>query len=128
MPNLEIWQSVGLFGWSCRIHWLHLCREVRLPQRMSRICHYTMWWWGSSNAGALENEEYPFITIALKSTLFRSGITCSGPIYGSNKKLNCVLMLNWIAWNRTVWKFNWVETKNYTYTELNCLKCYRLYV
>ena len=22
-------------GWGCRIHWLHLCRGVRLPQRMS---------------------------------------------------------------------------------------------
>ena len=31
-------------------------------------------------------------------------------------------MLNWIVWNRTVWHFNCLQTKNYTYTELNCLK------
>ena len=32
-------------------------------------------------------------------------------------ELNCVLMLNWIAWNRTVWTF-----KLRIYTKLNCLK------
>ena len=30
---------------------------------------------------------------------------------------NCILMLNWIAWNRTVLTF-----KLHTYTKLNCLK------
>ena len=32
-------------------------------------------------------------------------------------QLNCVLMLNWIAWNRTVLTF-----KLHTYAKLNCLK------
>ena len=32
-------------------------------------------------------------------------------------ELNCVLMLHWIAWNRTVLTF-----KLHTYTKLNCLK------
>ena len=32
-------------------------------------------------------------------------------------ELKCVLMLNWIAWNRTVLTF-----KLCTYTKLNCLK------
>ena len=37
---------------SCRIHRLHLCRGVRLPQPASWIWGYTILWRGSSNAGA----------------------------------------------------------------------------
>ena len=37
--KLWIWfpqrASCGPLGWGCRIHWLHLCRRVRLPQRAS---------------------------------------------------------------------------------------------
>ena len=33
-------------------------------------------------------------------------------------ELNCVLMLNWITWNRTVLTF-----KQCTYAKMNCLKC-----
>ena len=62
-------------GWGCRIHRLLLCRGVRPPPRVSWIWHYTIWWWGSSNAGALGNAEYPFIAIAPRSTLARSGST-----------------------------------------------------
>ena len=32
----------------------------------------SIWWWGSSNAGALGNAEYPFIAFVLKSNLGRS--------------------------------------------------------
>ena len=38
------------------------------------------------------------------------------------KELNCVLMLSWITWNRTVLKFNCALTKKNTYTKLNWLK------
>ena len=52
-------------GWDCRIHWLHLCRGIRPPhQRVSWIWHKTLWWWSSSDAGALGNAEYFFIAIA----------------------------------------------------------------
>ena len=34
-----------------------------------------IWWWGSSDAGALGNADYPFIAIAPRSTLARSGST-----------------------------------------------------
>ena len=44
--------------WGYRIHLLHLCRGIRLPRRVSWL-----WWWGSSNAVASENAEYPFIAI-----------------------------------------------------------------
>ena len=70
--------------------------------------------WGSSSAGALENVEYPFIAIAPRSTLALTGSTWQGPIYGSNRtkpcthaklnclKYNCLYILKWTVWNRTV--------------------------
>ena len=64
-----------LIGWGCRIHWLHLCWGVRPSQRVSWIWHETIWWWGSSNAGALGNVEYPVIVIAPRSTLAWHGST-----------------------------------------------------
>ena len=62
-------KSSCLVGWDCRIHQLHLCRGVRLPQWMSWIWYKTIWWWGSHNAGSLGRAEYPFTAIAPKSTL-----------------------------------------------------------
>ena len=40
--------------------------------------------------------EYPFIAIALRSTLARSGNTWKRPIYGSNR---IVWLLNWMQAN-----------------------------
>ena len=90
-------------GWECRIHRLLLGRGVRPPpQRLSWIWYETIWWWGPSGAGALGNAEYSFIAIAPRFTLARSGSTRYGPIYGSSRT-NCILMLNWIVWIKTVW-------------------------
>ena len=33
--RLPKWVSCGPIGWGCRIHWLHLCRGVRLPKWVS---------------------------------------------------------------------------------------------
>ena len=96
-------------SWDCRIHRLLLCRRVWLPWRVSWIWHKTIWWWGSSNPGGLENAEYPFIVIAPKFTLACSGSTWLGPI-----ELNSLLTLRWIAWNRAVLTF-----KLCTYAKLN---------
>ena len=62
-------------SWGRTIHWLHLCRGIRLPYQVSLIWHKTMKWCGSSNTGALGNSEYPFIVIALRSTLAWRGST-----------------------------------------------------
>ena len=67
--------TIGLVGLGCRIHRLLLCRGVRCPQRVSLLCYKTNWWWGSRNAEALRNVEYPFIAIAFRSTLVWSGST-----------------------------------------------------
>ena len=44
-------------------------------QRVSWVWHKTIWWWGSSNVGALGNAEFPGIIIAPRSTLARSSST-----------------------------------------------------
>ena len=49
--------------------------EGQKPQRVPCLWHETIWWWGSSNVGALGNAEYPFIAIAPRSTLARSDST-----------------------------------------------------
>ena len=42
------------------------------PNEYPDIWHYRIWWWGSSNAGALGNAKYSFIVIAPRSYLARS--------------------------------------------------------
>ena len=90
-------QNDGPVGWGCTIYWLRLCRGLRPPPTSVLGMTLIIWWWGSSNAGALGNAKYPFIAIAPRSTRARSGSTWQGPIYGSNRtqlctfaKLNCL--------------------------------------
>ena len=35
----QLLYNIGTVGWSYRIHWLHLCRGVRLFHKVSRIWH-----------------------------------------------------------------------------------------
>ena len=49
--------------------------EYDPTQCVSWIWHKTIWWWSSSNAGALESIEYPFIAITSNPTLAWSGST-----------------------------------------------------
>ena len=46
--------------------------EYALSPSLERRSIYTIWWWRSSNVGALGNTEYSFIAIAPRSTLPRS--------------------------------------------------------
>ena len=80
--EVKLWDMWGFFnccyfsrhstdpvGRGCKIHRLHLRKRVRPhTKRVSWIWHETIWWWGSSNAGALGNAEYFFIGIAPWST------------------------------------------------------------
>ena len=47
-----------------------------------------------------------------------SGVVATGRVLSMGQiKLNCILMLKWIDWNRTV-----LTSKLCTYVKLNCLK------
>ena len=49
---------------------------------------------------------HPFSAIAPRTTLAGNGSTWLRPISGSSRT-NCILMLNWIVWIRTLW-LNWI--------------------
>ena len=53
-----------------------------------------VWWWGPSNAEALENTEHSFIAIAPSSTMARRGSTGYGSIYGLNRTNGILMALN----------------------------------
>ena len=100
-----------------RIHWLHVCRGVRPPpQRVSKLWHYTIWWWVARNAGIWGMQitsSLPFLPGPPRPGVVAPNRVLSlGPI-----ELNCVLMLNWIPWRRTVLTF-----KMRSYAKLSCLK------
>ena len=95
------WDFLGPLSWGCRKHWLHLCRRVRRPQRLSWIKHLTIRWWDSSNS-----DEWMTNTPLLLSI---SGPFCSRAVAPdrvlsiSRIELNCELMINRIVWHRTVY-------------------------
>ena len=105
-------------GWGCRIHWLLLCRGKRPPHKKNECPGYEtkqsdgeVGPWG---LGALGNTEHPLIAIAPRSLWL--GVVA--PIYGLNRTngilmLNCIVWLNWIAWNRNVLTIK-------PYLHLNC--------
>ena len=101
-------------SWCCRIYQLHLCRRVKplpLLQRVFWLWHLTIWWWGSSNTGALGNTEHPSIAI-LPGPLWPRGVAPDRVLSMGRIELKCILMQNWITWNRTVLTFNCVWTKS----------------
>ena len=81
----------GPVGWGCKIYMIASLQRGKTPPRSVMV-----WWWGSNNAGALGNAEYPFIAIVPRSN-------------GSNwakqytyAKLNCFEME--LFWHLTVCK------------------------
>ena len=128
-------------SWGCRIHRLPLCRGVRPPptnvqdRTLNNLMVRFQWCWSFGECGA----PFPFYHPQVHS----------GPIYGLNRtkmctyaelncfylncltelnnlkwkyfwQLDCVPMLNWKAWNRTILTFNCVD-QIYIHTKLNCL-------
>ena len=92
-------QSAGVVEYTDYIS----AKEWDDPQTNVLIWHYTIWWWDTSNAGALGNVEYLFIAMAPRSTLARNCISLCSLIYGLN---------------RTVRQLNYVKTDNLYWSEL----------
>ena len=98
-------------SWSCRIHRLLLCWVVRLPT--NKCSGYDMKQsdgevpvmlelWGMRSA--------PLLPLLL-GPLWPEVVAPDRVLSINQMELNCVLMLNWIVWNRTVLTFNCVWTK-----------------
>ena len=116
-PLWVIWcQSKQTVSWGCGIHQLLFCRGVRPPP---------------NECPGYDTKSDGEIPVMLKLLMIQStpslplllGIPWAGVVAPDRVlsmgqiELNWVLMLNWIAWNRTVLTF-----KLHTYAKLKCLK------
>ena len=104
--------------WGCKIHRLHPCRGVRplptsfLDMTRNNLMVRFQWCW---DFGKFEAPLHCYCSQVH-----------SGPEWQHLIELNCILMLKWIFWIRTVWQ-NWIVWNrnvfdNYTvYFHLNCV-------
>ncbi len=106
----------GLVDWGCRIHWMHFCRGVRsLPneypgydtKQFDDEVTVILELWGMRSTPSLPS---------LPSPLWSRVVAPNRALSMGQVEVNCILMLNWITWNRTVLIF-----KLCTYAKLNCL-------
>ena len=101
-----------------RIHQLLLCRGVRLPgydtKQSDGVASVMLELWGMQSTPSM-----PSLPVPLCPRLVaRDRVLSMGQI-----ELNCVLMLNWMSWNRTVLTFKLCTSfKLRTYAKLNRLK------
>ena len=76
------------------------------------IWHLSIWWWGFSKTGALGMWSTPLFTslpgLHLSRVVAPIRVLCMGQIKLLGH-LNCVLLLNWFVWNRTVFTSNCVN-------------------
>ena len=125
-------------SWGCRIHRLHLCRGPTPPNKCPR---YDTKQSDGEVPLTLDLWEM-WSTPSLPSLLGPLWLRMVAPdrVLSMGQKelfwyLNCILMLNWAAWNRTVLtcklrtnvklncsKYNFLKHFNCTYTKLNSLK------
>ncbi len=90
-------------SWVCRIHWLHLCRGVR-PPPLNECPGYDTKQSDGEVPAVLELWEMrstPSLP-SLPGPLWPGVVAPDrAPIYGLNRT-NCILMLNWNVWIRTI--------------------------
>ena len=99
-------------GLGCRIHRLHLCRGVQFPQRMS--CYYSkpseskasvmLKLWGMQSTPSL---------LSLPGSIWLWVVAPDLVIFIEQIERNCVIRLNWIAWNLLFLHFTVVKKKLY---------------
>ena len=107
-----------------RRYYLICCVKLCYWSVMFCFCFFVFFWWGDIVAFLLF-----FFCSTIAIPMNRSGIFCflnnfwpggvapDRILSMSQIELNCVLMLNWIIWNRTV-----LTLKLCIYVKLNCLK------
>ena len=91
-PNYGLNSATCPVGWSCRIHQLHLFRGRRSPLHPSVVVVMLELWgmWTTPSLPSLPDPLWP-------------GVVATDRVLSIGQiELKCVLMLNWITWNRTV--------------------------
>ena len=95
-------------SWGCRIHRQLFCKEVRHPNECPGYDTKQL----DIEVPVMVELWAMRITHLLPSLLgsLWPGVVApdKGPIYGLNRT-NCIIMLNWIVWNWTVWQ-NWIAS------------------
>ena len=96
-----------LVGWGYRIHCLHLCRGIR-PHN-----EYPGYDTKQSDGGATVMLERWWIRStsllpSLPGPLWHRVVAPDRVLSMGQIELNCILMPNWIVWNRTLWIFDCV--------------------
>ena len=87
--------AFGPVGWDCRIYRRHLCRGLSFPQITlnNNVASVMLELWRMQSTPSLPSFLGPFC----------SGLVAPNRVQSmGQKELNCVLMLNWIVWKRTV--------------------------
>ena len=115
--HLDVLQHFGPLGWGLRIHRLHLCRGVRLPNKYPGYdtkqsdseAPVMLELWGMQSTPSL---------LLLPGPLWPR-VVAPDKVLSNQIELNCVITLDWIVWNqmflhltvytqKTVLILNWI--------------------
>ena len=109
-------------GWGCQIHRLLLCNKCPVYDNKQSDDEVLLMLelWGMQSIRSLPS---------LPGPLWPGVVVPDRVLSMGQIELNCVLILNWIAWNRTFWHLNRVFMLNWIalnvtvlYAKQNCLK------
>ena len=92
--------------WGCRIHQLHLCSGIRPPhecpgydtKQLNGEVPVMLGLWVLRSTSSLP---------LLRGPLWPGMVAPDRALSMGSIELNCILVLNWIVWIRTVW-LNWI--------------------
>ena len=121
-------RSDCLVSWGCRIHRLCLCRGVRTPPARNECPGYDtkqpdgevpvmLWLWRRQSTPALLSLPGPLEPGVVASdwvlSMGQIELNCQTELLEIELFLysNCILMLNWVVWNKTILTLNCVWTK-----------------
>ena len=105
-------------GWGCRIYPLLFCREVRHPSPNECLGYAANQSDGEASVMLLLWRMLSTLSLpSLPGSLWPGVVAPDRFLSIGQIELNCILILNWIAWNRTFLTF-----KLCTYAKFNCLK------
>ena len=119
LESIRTFKYITVFcpvGWGCRIHQLLLCRGVTHPyecpgydtKKSDDELPVMLEFWGMQITSSLPS---------LPGSLWPGVVASHRVLFMGQIELKSVFILNWIAWNWTVF-----TCKLYTDAELNCLK------